>query len=77
LVQGLGLAVHGEAPLVVQIPSGAGRPADWYRVTDVPVPAHFRAAVALKGAAPYRLRRYVWSAETAVPSQHSSRDPRD
>lgn len=70
LVQGLGLAVQGEAPLAVRIPSGSGRPAEWYRVSDVPAPRLFRAAVALKGAAPYRLRRHVWSAETAVPSPY-------
>lgn len=78
LVQGLGLPVQGEAPLVVQIPPDTGQPAEWYRVSDVPAPMHFRAAVALKGAAPYLLRRHVWSAdgaETAAPA--SPRDSHD
>jgi 4'-phosphopantetheinyl transferase len=62
LVQGLGLAVCGGSPLVTRFPDS--QPAemhDEYRLCDVPAPTRFRAAVALKGAAPYRLRCHVWS----------------
>lgn len=74
LVQGLALAAHGESPLVVRLPSDGERRADEYRVSDVPVPGPFRAAVALKGAAPFRLRCHVWSARTAVPPHYRSPD---
>ena len=82
LVQGLGLAVHGETPLVTSFPRASNsnpgsdiEPSDSeyrvteYRVTDVPAPKFFRAAVALKGAAPYRLRCHVWSAQPQTLSQ--------
>jgi 4'-phosphopantetheinyl transferase len=79
LVQGLGLAVPGDAPLVVRFPAaergsehGSRREPELepesqpesepeYRVSDVPTPRHFRAAVALTGAAPYQLRCHLWS----------------
>jgi 4'-phosphopantetheinyl transferase len=58
LVQGLGLSVQGDAPLVADFSSS---PDAEYRVCDVPAPRNFRAAVALKGAAPYQLRCRIWS----------------
>jgi 4'-phosphopantetheinyl transferase len=85
LTQGLGLAVQGEAPLVVRFPAAeygsehgsepesvhrSVRGSDprpryesgtEYRVSDVPAPRLFRAAVALAGAAPYQLRCHLWS----------------
>lgn len=73
LVQGLGLHVRGDAPLVVRFPATLAErgsehgfraepdPDSEYRVSDVPAPHHFRAAVALTGAAPYQLRCHLWS----------------
>lgn len=87
LVQGLGLAVQGGSPLVTRFPdsqppeipgnddrSDSDHHDSAYRVSDVPAPRLFRAAVALEGAAPYRLRCHVWSAGTAVPPLHHSPD---
>lgn len=59
LVQGLGLRVRGEAPLLVRFPEAEYE--SEYRVGDVPAPKSFRAAVALTGAAPYELRCHLWS----------------
>ena len=77
LVQGLGLAVQGAAPLLARFPIEHGRDGerderDVYRVSDVPAPKFFRAAVALAGAAPYRLRCHLWSAEATLPSPHDA-----
>ena len=74
LVQGLGLAVQGVAPLVTRFPveHGCTGDCDVYRVSDVPAPKSFRAAVALAGAAPFRLRCHLWSAEAALPSPHDA-----
>lgn len=83
LVQGLGLAVQGDAPLVARFADDrlsaserlAGNSQNYeYCVSDVPAPRLFRAAVALKGAAPYRLRCHVWSAGTGVPPLYRSHD---
>jgi 4'-phosphopantetheinyl transferase len=73
LVQGLGLAVQGDAPLITRFPAD-NTPNYEYCVSDVPAPRLFRAAVALKGAAPYRLRCHVWSAGTGVPPLYRSHD---
>lgn len=70
LVQGLGLPARGQAPLVIRHEEYD----DSYHVCDVPAPRNFRAAVALKGAAAYRLRYHLWSAESAVPPLYRSSD---
>jgi 4'-phosphopantetheinyl transferase len=59
LVQGMRLPVAGGGPgVVVRDPTGTLP--DPFLIRDLPVPAGFRAAVALTGAAPYRVARHRW-----------------
>jgi 4'-phosphopantetheinyl transferase len=56
LTAGLGIPVRGGRSEV------AGRLGwGWFRVTDVPAPAGFQAAVALEGAEPYAVELLEWS----------------
>jgi 4'-phosphopantetheinyl transferase len=79
LTQGLRVPVHdlGTAALGPYHPDrpGAGCPAvpdgadGWacgHRITDLPAPPGYRAAVALAGAAPYRVRWHTWAPPGAV-----------
>lgn len=59
LVQGFGLPLAGPAPLRLARPGALGEAP--CVVDDAPVPGPFRAAVALLGDRPFRLRRHRWS----------------
>jgi 4'-phosphopantetheinyl transferase len=58
LAEGLRLPVHGTGCAVLRDPSGALPGA--FRVQDLPTRAGFQAAVALRGAGPYRVVRTWW-----------------
>jgi 4'-phosphopantetheinyl transferase len=58
LVQGVKLPVGGSGPIIVCDPGGV-LPGP-YLVQDVAVPRGFRAAIALEGTQPYRVRRHWW-----------------
>ncbi|MFJ9950893.1 4'-phosphopantetheinyl transferase family protein [Kitasatospora sp. NPDC091207] len=60
LVQGFGLPLAGPAPLRLADPGTLGEGP--CLLDDVPVPGPFRAAVALPGGRPFRLRRHRWNA---------------
>ena len=73
LVDGLQLPVYrpGDANgllraglLVAAAPDGSECPGARFRVRDLPVPPGFRAAVALLGGRPYRVRTRWWSEES-------------
>ncbi|MFC8453525.1 4'-phosphopantetheinyl transferase family protein [Kitasatospora sp. NPDC057223] len=67
LVQGLGLPLAGPAPLRLADAGPLGRGPCWVR--DVPVPQGFRAAVAVDGDRPFRLRSRRWT-----PADHQISD---
>ncbi|MEV0531598.1 4'-phosphopantetheinyl transferase superfamily protein [Kitasatospora sp. NPDC050463] len=60
LVQGFGLPLAGPTPLRLARPGALGEAP--CVIDDAPVPGPFRAAVALLGDRPFRLRRHRWSA---------------
>ncbi|MFE2722716.1 4'-phosphopantetheinyl transferase family protein [Kitasatospora sp. NPDC059327] len=60
LVQGFGLPLAGPAPLRLADPGTLGDGPCLF--DDVPVPGPFRAAVAVPGDRPFRLRRHRWNA---------------
>lgn len=64
LAEGLGLPVRGA---VVPMPDGTV-----LRLRDVAVPDGYRAAVAVDGAAPYRITRYGWSVSMADTHRYRS-----
>jgi 4'-phosphopantetheinyl transferase len=60
LMQGMKLPVQGTGSLAVHDPGG-GLPGPCL-VRDVPAPPGFRAAVALEGTGPFRVRQHRWPA---------------
>ncbi|MGV9269743.1 4'-phosphopantetheinyl transferase family protein [Kitasatospora sp. NPDC003701] len=64
LVQGFGLPLAGSAPVRLSRPGALGEGP--CLLDDVPVPGPFRAAVALLGDRPFRLRRHHWSPLTCT-----------
>ena len=68
LVEGFPLAVHGSAPLAVRDGEGPGDAV--YLVHDLPAPQRHRAAVALAGPEPSRVRWHAWA-----PASGQSADP--
>ncbi|WP_329491313.1 4'-phosphopantetheinyl transferase superfamily protein [Kitasatospora sp. NBC_01246] len=70
LVQGFGLPLAGPAPLRLAHPGTLGEGP--CLLDDVPVPGPFRAAVAVLGEQPFRLRRHRWKAlsEACQPFWH-------
>jgi 4'-phosphopantetheinyl transferase len=60
LMQGMKLPVQGAGSVTVHDPAG-GLPGPCL-VRDAPAPAGFRAAVALEGTGPFRIRQHRWPA---------------
>jgi len=66
LAEGLPLDVHGSAPLAVRDGEGPDDPV--YLVHDLPAPHRHRAAVALAGPEPSRVRWHAWAPAAAQTS---------
>jgi 4'-phosphopantetheinyl transferase len=66
LAQGLRVPVTPPAPPPGSIPAGDTWPAG-YRLTDVPAPPGYRAAVALSGLADYRVTPCRWTSPAPPP----------